>query len=163
MSPAVVATWITEQEGDAPVQLQMLILWRGSPGWFLRPGGSSVSSSGSSIRDRETHSATIIQGGVRLTYGYDTETRRATVQGRTLDMREDNVVLVDDVDSAGGAQVIGTMRLPRSMPGSAGQIGLVLRRSPEIMSFLRCDASVPEGAPKAHVERLCLQNMGIAR
>ena len=163
MSPAVVATWITEQHGDEPVQLRIVILWRGTPGWFLRAGGSSVSDSGSASGGHQTSYQTIIQGGVRLTFDFDTATGVATVQGKMLDVREDNVVLVDDVDSPNGPRVSGTTRVTRPMPGSAGQIGLVLRTSPKIMSFLRCDAVVPDGPLKALVERLCVQNLGVAR
>lgn len=163
MSPAVVATWITEQQGDGPVELEMLILWRGNPGWFLRAGGSSSSGSGVVRGDHRTNHETIVQGGVRLTYGYDSQTRLATVQGTTFDLRESNVVLVDDVDAPGGARVSGTLRVARSMPGSAGQIGLVLRTSPEIMAFLRCDARAPESPAKAYVDRLCVQNLGVTK
>jgi hypothetical protein len=163
MSPAVVATWITEQEAGAPVQLQMLILWRGTPGWFLRAGGSSSEGTGSIQGNHRIYRDTIVQGGVRLAFEYDSRTRVATVQGQEVDLHEDNVVLVDDVDAPGGARVSGTLRIARPMPGSAGQIGLVLRMSPEIMAYLRCDATVPEGPARAHVERLCLQNIGLAR
>jgi hypothetical protein len=163
MSPAVVATWITEQHGDEPVQLRLVILWRGTPGWFVRAGGSSVSGGGSAGGEHQTSSHTIIQGGIRLTFDFDAATGAATILGKRLDLREDNVVLVDDVDSPEGPRVSGTMRVTRAMPGSAGQIGLVLRMSPEIMTFLRCDAVVPDGPPKALIERLCLQNLGVAR
>jgi hypothetical protein len=162
MSPPVVATWITEQHGDEPVQLRLLILWRGTPGWFLRAGGSSVSG-GSRSTDQQKSYQTIVQGGIRLTFDFDEATGIATIQGTTLDLREDNVVLVDDVDSPDGPRVSGTMRVTRSMPGSAGQIGLVLRGSPEIMSFLRCDAVVPDDLPKRLLEHLCVQNLGVAR
>lgn len=70
------------------------------------------------------------------------------------------MVLVDDVDSPDGPQVTGTMSLPRVTPGSAAQVGLVLRKSPEIMSFLRCDAEPPDGPGRALLERLCLQTIG---
>jgi len=55
------------------------------------------------------------------------------------------------------------MSIPRAMPGSAGQIGLVLRTSPEIMSFLRCDATTTDSRKQIALERLCLQNIGIDR
>jgi len=54
------------------------------------------------------------------------------------------------------------MRIESRMPGSAGQIGLLLRDSPEIKTFLRCDATSPDGLGKEFLERMCLQNLGVS-
>ena len=106
---------------------------------------------------------TITQGGFKFTLEYDSSKRVAVVNGKTIDLQDDNVVLVDDVDAAAGPRVTDTMRVDYRMPRSAGQIGLVLRASPEIMSFLRCDAKAPDGRGQAFLERLCLQNIGVDR
>jgi hypothetical protein len=157
ISPVVVASWIAERAGSGEEQLQLLILWRGAPGWFLRPGGVSGNSSGGRYR------STITYGDVRLTLEYDSSKRVAVVHGRTVETADDNVVLVDDVDSPTGPRIVGTMRLDRRMPGSAGQIGLVLRKSPNIMAFLRCDATIADGHGRGLLERLCLENIGTDR
>jgi hypothetical protein len=106
---------------------------------------------------------TITQGGLTFTLEYDSSTRVAIVDGKTIKMAESNVVFVDDVDSSAGPRVTGTMSIESRMPGSAGQIGMVLRLSPEIMSFLRCDAKAPDGRGQAFLGRLCLQNIGADR
>jgi hypothetical protein len=158
MSPVVVATWIAERQEGGSEQLQLLVLWRGAVGWFFK-GGGLVSGGGSAGR----YNTTIVYGGVRLTLDFDPSTRVATVQGTTLELGADNVVFVDDVDSPKGPRVTGTKRVERAMPGSAGQIGLVLRTSPEIMSFLRCDSTPPGARGQAFLEQLCLQNIGVSK
>jgi hypothetical protein len=59
--------------------------------------------------------------------------------------------------------VTGTKRIEPAMPGAAAQIGLVLRTSPEIMSYLRCDATPPGTRGYAFLAQLCLQNIGVAK
>jgi hypothetical protein len=100
---------------------------------------------------------------VWLTLDFDSARRIAIVQGKTLKLSENDVVFVDDVDTPTGPRVTATLRVERVMSGSAGQIGMVLRKSPEIMSFLRCEASVPDGYGRAYLEKLCLQNIGITK
>jgi hypothetical protein len=156
ISPVVMATWFAERR-DGTTQLDLLVLWRGPPGWFTQPGGSGGRGGGSS----RPQSAWITHGALTLTVEFDPSERVAVVQGQRLDLGDDNVVLVDDVHSPTGPRVTGTLRAPRAMPGSAGQIGLVLRESPEVVSFLRCDARRADGRGQAYLERLCLQNLGI--
>lgn len=155
ISPVVVASWITERAERDDEQLQLLVLWRGAPGWFQRPGGVSGSWSGS------RHRSTLTYGDVLLTLDYDSSAHVAIVNGGSVELGEDNVVFVDDVDSPTGPRIAGTMRLERTMPGSAGQIGLVLGKSPEVMAFLRCDATTADG--RGRLERLCLENIGVER
>jgi hypothetical protein len=98
-----------------------------------------------------------------FTLEYDASKKVAVVDGETINMAQANVVLVDDVDSPSGPRVSGTMMIESRMPGSAGQIGLVLRGSPEIMAFLRCDAEAADGRAQAVLQRMCLHNIGIDR
>jgi len=159
MSPVVMASWITEQSSDGVERLQLLVLWRGTPGWFLPDGPSGVSSGGSGGR----YQTTITEGDLKLTLDYDSSRRIAMVQGKTIDLARNNVVFVDKVDSPTGPQVVGTMAVERTMPGSAGQIGLVLRTSSEIMAFLQCEATTTDARKRPMLERLCLTNIGVSR
>jgi len=43
ISPEVMATWFTTRAANGVEQLELLVLWRGMPGWFLDPGGSGGS------------------------------------------------------------------------------------------------------------------------
>ena len=159
ISPVVEASWFTSRR-DGVEQLDLLVLWRGTPGWFLRAGGSG---GGGGDGPGGPYQTWIVRGALKLTLDFDPSKRIAIVQGTSLDLADDNVVFMDDVDSPTGPRVVTTMRVPRAMPGSAGQIGLVLRESSEIMSFLRCDAKPQDGRGQALLERLCLQNIGIAK
>ena len=162
ISPVVMASWFTSRAPNGVEQLELLVLWRGTPGWFLDPGGSGGSGGGSApystwikrIRGNRT---------LTLTLDYDPPKRLAVVQGTRLELAGNNVVFVDDVDSPDGPRVIRTMSIARAMPGSWGQIGLVLRESPEIMSFLRCDSAPSSGPAGIALEHLCLENIGVVR
>jgi len=157
LSPAVVATWFTDQPAGRPVQLRLLVLWRGTPGWVLAGGGETRGATDRSGIQYET----INYGNVRLTVSFDATTRVVSIQDKRFALKDDNVVFVDDVDTAAGPQVTATMRLGPTMPGSAGQLGEMLAPSPRIIEFLRCDAKAPIGRLQSMLDRMCLQNIGI--
>jgi hypothetical protein len=156
ISPVVVAQWFTSRKAGVE-ELALLVLWRGTPGWFLQPGGSG----GSRASDSPAYTW-IKYGEVSLSLDFDVARRIATIQGKTLALSDNNVLFVDSVDTPNGPQVAGMMAVPSAMPGSAGQIAPLLRQSPRIMSFLRCDAG-NESPRKAVLQPLCLQSVGVAR
>jgi hypothetical protein len=158
ISPVVVVSWFTSSDSSRVEQLDLLVLWRGSAGWFMHPGGAG---GGGGISG--PHYTWIQYGDVRLTLDFDQSKRIVVVQGRTIELGADNVVFVDDVDAKSGQRVIRTLSIPRAMPGSAGQIGPLLQKSPEIMSYLRCDAAAVRDADREYLSRLCLQNVGAAK
>jgi hypothetical protein len=157
ISPVVVAEWFASRQASTE-QLELLVLWRGSPGWFLQPGGSGGSGSGAN----GPHYTWIKYGNVTLSLDFDPAKRTVTVQGKNLVLADNNVLFVDDVDGPTGPHLTGTMTIARPMPGSSGQIGLVLQKSPRIMSFLDCDAG-SQSPHMALLEPLCLQNVGLVR
>ncbi|HEX5216854.1 MAG TPA: hypothetical protein VFV98_15440 [Vicinamibacterales bacterium] len=157
LSPAVVATWFTDQPAGQPVQLRLLVLWRGTPGWFLAGGGDV----GGGTDRNGLRYETINYGNVRLTLSFDAAKGVVSIQGKSFDLKGDNVVFVDDVDTAAGPRVASTMLLGPTMPGSAGQLGEMLAPSPLIIEFLRCDAKAPSGRGQSTLDRMCLQNIGI--
>ncbi len=159
ISPTVEITVFTEGRADGADELELLVLWRGAAGWFLRPGSATAGRTTSAGRSH----LTIQRGDLQLTLEYDRTNRVVSIQGKPVTLARDNVVFADDVDLRDGPRVTGTMHVPRAMPGSAGQIGLVLKQSREIMSFLRCDAALPDVPERAWLAGLCLQNIGIAR
>lgn len=79
-----------------------------------------------------------------------------------MELGEANVLLVNDVDRAGGGHVVGTLRIPPDVPVDDGtpRVDGILRRSPEILSFLRCDVALPGGKGQASIGRLCDQVRG---
>jgi hypothetical protein len=106
---------------------------------------------------------TITYSGLTFTFDYDPATHIATVAGKRVELGDRNVILMDDVDSAAGPRVGGTLRIDSRMPGSAGQLGLVLRASPELLTYLRCDARSSDPVANMSLERLCLENLGVEK
>jgi hypothetical protein len=62
ISPTVVATWITDRVEKGPVQLRLLVLWRGTPGWYFL-AGSRIADSFDGVRTEQTFE----YGNLRLT------------------------------------------------------------------------------------------------
>ena len=156
ISPVALVTWVARYGSDGARVLDLLVLWRGSPGWFMRgsqPRGSSGGGSGGSFH------STITYGGLDLQLGFQAETRVAEIQGQSVRLKDANVILVDHVDTSGKLEVVGTMRIDPEFPPTEGppRIDAVLRRSPEIVSFLRCDARLPDGRAQAMIDVLCAQ------
>lgn len=156
ISPVVVAQWFTNRKAGVE-ELELLVLWRGTPGWFLQPGGSGGSDSGAG-----SHNTWMKYGAVSVSLDFDETTRRVTIQGKDVALADNNVLFVDDVDRSSGPRVTGAIAVSRAMPGSFGQIAPILRGSSRIMSFLRCDAGA-ESSRRAVLQTLCLQNIGVER
>src|SRR4051812_47552789 len=70
VSPAVVATWIVREEPESLPKLELLVLWRGTPGWFMSGDSQGSSVSGSSQLAGEDGRGLIVEqlvyGNVRL-------------------------------------------------------------------------------------------------
>jgi hypothetical protein len=156
ISPTVFATWITQRTGNEPEQMRLLVLWRGTPGWFFVGGGRI--GGGSSAGASHT---TIEYGDTYLTLDYGPGDTVA-INGRDVNLGTDNVVYVDDVDAPGGGRVVRTSRIPSQMPGSAAQIGLAIRDVPEVVTYLRCDARASDPQRQMMIEKLsaCVVSLG---
>ena len=107
VSPAVVATSITKQRQNGDGELELLVLWRGSPGWFLESGkdGRSGSvtwggrASGRPGDSRETVDHQVFLGGLALHLQFNMQEQTARVQDIEVSLQNANVILVDRVDS----------------------------------------------------------------
>ena len=171
--------------GEVERSLELLVLWRGSPGWFRRPlpGSGRVSFDDVSVFSRPEGNGgdgtavriesrvAIEQGGVTLELRFDAENATVYVQGQRFPLDGDNVILVDDVDGAGGPQVTGALRIDPEFtvtrfaePRFSGGIELLLRRSQAMLDFLRCDVPLPadpasgdssESLAQRHMDALC--------
>jgi hypothetical protein len=176
VSPSVMATYMCRLERDGRGELELLLLWRGTPGWFTRNnlggsyGGTSSSWGGSAAGGGgalATHTLSITQGGVNLQIRFEPQTRKLWIQEREVAINDDNVVLVDDVDSSNGPQIVRTLRIDPSFtavseplppgyplrPGGdrmrmvAPRVQEFLRRSAEVVEFLRCGVVPPDMQP----------------
>jgi hypothetical protein len=167
VSPSVMATVMGVMNQDGRGEIELLVLWRGTPGWVLRNSGGGSSSGGGGTMGAApgeiTRSAWISRGGVNLHVRFEPKSRKLWIQDREVALNDDNVVLVDDVDSVIGAQVARTLRVDpaftpvsrpslQGYPARQGARPMVMmpppqefiRRSPELVEFLRCDV-VPPG------------------
>jgi hypothetical protein len=149
--------------------LELLILWRGSPGWFRKGGGGAsgggqggTMSGGASPMIR---SEWVSEGGVNLTVRFDPGARKAWIQDKEIALGRANVILVDGVDSSAGPQVVRMLEidpqyqttveaLPQGPPTGRGPrmrphvvpVQTFIRRSPELVEFLQCDARLPDAS-----------------
>jgi hypothetical protein len=163
VSPSVMATELGSVDASGRGTLQLLILWRGTPGWFLRSGGSSSTGGGGSMGPGSSaiYNHWISQGGVNLTVRFDPAARKVWIQDKEIPLEDANVVLVDGVDSPAGPQVVRMLHIdpayetttapaPYSVPGRGPQmrpqvvpVQVFIRRSPELIEFVQCDMPLP--------------------
>jgi hypothetical protein len=104
VSPSVMATELALTDAAGRGTLQLLILWRGTPGWFMRGREGSSSGGGGSTGPGSgmTFSHWISQGGVNLNVRFDPAARKVWIQDAEIALSDANVVLVDGVDSPAG-------------------------------------------------------------
>jgi len=168
VSPSVMATDMCVIDAEGRGTLELLVLWRGSPGWFRKgSGGGSAGGQGGAMRGGSgpaVRSEWISEGGVNLTVRFDPAARKAWIQDREILLGDANVVLVDGVDTPEGPHVVQTLRIdpeyetsvdllpggsvgrgPRTRP-HAVPVQTFIRRSPELVEFLQCDTRLPDAS-----------------
>ena len=80
-----------------------------------------------------------------------------------VDLGDSNVILVEGVDMPGGPVVVGTLRVEPDLPQADNgypRIEEVLRRSPQIVSFLGCDERLPDGLAQKMIDVICARIVG---
>jgi hypothetical protein len=144
VSPVAMATWRTRYDHTGQHTLDLVVVWRGQSGWYLRPGPRRSSGGG----NEAAFSVTSEYGSVVLRLRLDMAPRVAEIQGQRVNLGDNNVVLVDSVDEP-GTKVMSLLRIDPEVPsrGNSPDIESVLANSAEIVSFLRCDAHMPGARP----------------
>lgn len=165
MSPTVVATWIARTEPRKLPELELLVLWRGAPGWFLRADSSGSSSriSTRSGRTEEDHGLVVSHlslGGIDLNLEFDRRKHLARVDGNEVALEADNVLLVDDVDGEDGPRIERTLQVDPAFPESPARIEEIVRRSPEVFAYLQCDVRLPDAKARPMIEAICAKMKG---
>jgi len=162
-SPAVVTSWMSHESAADGTTTTLLVLWRGAPGWFSRGGGGgSGAGSGGGFVGRGSYAyQSFSEGGLTFTLEFDHERHTATLLNEEFSLKDTNVVLVDFVDGPGPA-VVGSRWIepgppaPPAVPGAAPDpIAGVIRRSPELFDYLRCDLGMPDTAMSAMITMVC--------
>ena len=132
---------VPREAQTGPVTLDLLILWRGAPGWFMRGGGPNLESGGG---DNKGHvSVHVERFGLVLDVTLDTDKRVAQIAGNQVALGDANVVLVDGLDVPGGLAISGTRAVgPRIEQPPSGLFD-VFRGAPDLVPFLCCEARLP--------------------
>ena len=166
VSGVAMASWVARVERDGTRTLVFIVLWRGSPAWFAR-GSDNRSSGGGDCR---LYHSTISRGDVQLQIEFDSQTRFATIsqallvpervatiRKKAIELRDQNVILVDGVDEAQEPRIVGTLRVDPTLPPGRGplNIGETLRQSPEMLSFLRCDTRMADPLAQKAADIVC--------
>jgi hypothetical protein len=162
LSPTTVAYWQQHDNGDGTGSLDLLVLWRGTPGWFFGGGGSAGGGGihGGFGQWRGTHSMTY--GDVTLTMeltsqskGFDPAGTVVKVLDREIPLRDTNVILIDGADSK-TPTIVGTRYVDPHFTGR-DPVAAVVKRTPELFEFLRCDIMLPDPNQQAMIALVCGQ------
>lgn len=151
VSPTVLATWI-KRVGPDNERVDVIVLWRGEPGWHLK--GNRRGSWSSATRD--THDTSISYGGLNLEMSYNRKRQVITIGRREVDLKPNlNVVLVDPVGTDPARFKIETLAVEPTLPRYGPQLERVLGSSSRIVEFLQCHLSVPDARGRQMLERVC--------
>jgi hypothetical protein len=159
VSPSVVASWRTHDHYGDGSSTTLLVLWRGAPGWFaVRPGSGGGAHGGGGGGSYQY----FYYGTRAFTLGFDDDKQIVTILNQEISLKTANVILVDFVDSAAGPTIVGHRWIepgPPAPPLVEGAmpdpIAGVVRRSPELYEYLRCDISVDDPLMKAIIPIVC--------
>jgi len=147
LSATVISTYVARNG-----ELALLVLWRGSPGWYSRGGGNSSSSGGGGLPGQEVGSFSLTYGGRTLSIDFNYSAGLARLLDQEISLADTNVVLVDDVDGPSGARIVDRRRVDPTLPQVSNPALrtmeddpaiTVIRRAPELGAFLQCDVPVP--------------------
>lgn len=147
LSATVISTYVA-RDG----QLTLLVLWRGTPGWYSRGSGNSSSGGGGASAGREVGSFSLTYGGRTFSIEFNYTARLARILEQEISLADTNLVLVDDVDGPSGAHIIGRLWVDPKLPeaDSSGRRTIdddpaitAIRRAPEAGAFLQCDVPLP--------------------
>jgi hypothetical protein len=143
VSSTVVATFCGHAEHGNEM-LDLLILWRGSPGWFLRhgPGGGGTGGSmtfGAGTKGVVSQYQTY--GDVTIAFDADFDTNAVAIGSADVKLDHINTVVVDDVDT-GWRVTARRWTDPRLPLGPDVNLSLA-QRSRAVRADLNCAVPMP--------------------
>jgi hypothetical protein len=161
LSSTTVAYWQQQDNGDGTGSLDLLVLWRGTPGWFAR-GGSSGGGGAHGGFGQWQGTRWMTYGDVTLTMEFTSKSKDfdpASTVVKILDLeiplRDTNVILIDGADS-GMPIIVGTRYIGPRFTG-ADAVAATVKRTPELFEFVRCDVTLPDAAIQAMMALICGQ------
>jgi hypothetical protein len=165
VSPAVVASWVSHDDSLLRRPLTLLVLWRGTPGWFSKGRRNDASGmaagSGSSLGTGASQAYAyeyVSRGGLTFTMAFDYDRRIVKILDQQISLAETNVMLIDFVDSS--PAVVGRRWVDPPAPSADAALDpiiAVIKRAPDLFDYLRCDLSLPDPRENALMPVLCAQ------
>ena len=140
VSATVVSTYCGHHENGNEV-LDLVVLWRGKPGWFLGLGRGTGGSRTFAPGMAGIVSAREMYGDVTIEFTADFDRRVATIGSFPIDLSKVNTVAIDDVEGAGRLSASAWTE-PR-LPADGDWNRALARKSVLIREFLRCDVPMP--------------------
>jgi hypothetical protein len=145
VSSTVVATFCGHRL-DSDEMLDLLILWRGNPGWFQRRESGSAGGGGSSQFGAGTKghvSQYSMYGDVTISFDADFDANVVKVGDMLVPLNGVNTVLVDGIDEPERRRISATRWTEPRLP-LLGDLNVVLvQRSRELLDYLRCEIPMP--------------------
>jgi hypothetical protein len=162
ISPSVVASWISHENYADGSTVTLMVLWRGTPGWFLkqgRGGAGGASGSGSGVNGSYAYEY-VSEGGLTFMMEFDYDKRIVKLLNEEISLKETNVVLVDFVDGPNGPTIVGSRWVDPALPGRpvpGDPFAGVIKRAPELFDYLQCDARLSDPVMQHYIPILCGQ------
>ncbi|HZR26396.1 MAG TPA: hypothetical protein VFA59_22560, partial [Vicinamibacterales bacterium] len=132
VSPVAVSTYCGHRDNGDEI-LDLLVLWRGAPGWFAKGGsaGGGGGTSGGSVFQYSQF------GDVSVGVDIDRAANRVKIGQELVPLDAVNVVLVDDVGGAGGYHIVGTRWIEPRLSAEGNPALQTVQRSTELIDYLR--------------------------
>jgi len=158
LSASVMGTFLIRNIGAGDA-LELLVLWRGTPGWFTKGGRSGNSGGGNGTVWQHR----FYQGDFEFELTADLTKRTLTLLGQTVDLKTGNIILVDDVVAPGGGRIVRTFTVNARLDEAPtpARILPVLGRSQPLRDYLRCEAALPDPKYQAALAPLCARILAI--
>jgi hypothetical protein len=162
-SPAVVASWVSHENYADGSATTLLVLWRGTPGWFSKGGrgAGSGGGGGSAGMGRGSYAYEYVShGGLTFMMEFDYDKRIVKILNQDVSLKETNVVLVDFVDSTNGPTIVGFRWIdpaPPAQPSPVDPIAAIIKRAPELFEYLRCDLVLSDPLMNVMMPIICGQ------
>jgi hypothetical protein len=166
LSPSVLSTYIGRRVAAEGWKIDVLVLWRGAPGWHSNGPRHDSAGGGAAFGT----SAVWEQGDLRLTVSIGKEEGVVEVQGRRVKLHGGNVVLVDHADSPASLTVVGVESIDGTYVVPAGQrpgpirLDEIVAKYPRLLDYLRCDVPYPNPQMQAvWAKHGCPVGVGVVR
>jgi hypothetical protein len=141
-----VITTLCGHAAGAQQALDLLIMWRGSPGWFQRrEKGASDDDVTREFANSEGTRVAQYRTFAEVTVGFDADfaARTVTIDGETLSLTHDNAIVVDHVDIPHMRRVVTTYRVETILPLSDDANLILARMSARVRAAFQCTPHLP--------------------